>query len=71
MTERHAFAVMPRPGIRRDRQTKIVAKYDHRSAKYHWRAIDDATHRPGDPIGHGATPQEAARDLIEQIEARA
>lgn len=37
-----------------------------------WVAIDDETYdgQPSDPIGHGATEQEAIADLLEQLEER-
>ena len=32
-----------------------------------WNAIDDRTYEGGNPIGHGATPESAIRDLVDQI----
>jgi len=34
--------------------------------KYDWEAVDD-NYEPGEPIGRGATEQEAIDDLLEQI----
>lgn len=34
---------------------------------YDWSAVDDDTYEPGNPIGRGATEQEAVDDLLEQL----
>lgn len=30
---------------------------------FDWHAYDDATYEPGNPVGHGATEEEAIADL--------
>lgn len=35
--------------------------------RFDWSAIDDDTYEPGNPIGFGATKEEAISDLREQI----
>lgn len=40
--------------------------------KYDWSAYDDDTYGgdPGEPVGYGATEQEAIADLLTQIEEK-
>ena len=33
-----------------------------------WIAVFDSSCEPGDPIGYGATEQEAIQDLMDQVE---
>ena len=35
---------------------------------FDWSAVDDDTYEPGQPIGRGATEQEAIADLHEQMD---
>ena len=35
---------------------------------FDWSAVDDDTYEPGNPIGHGATEQEAIADLMAQMD---
>lgn len=55
---------------------RILTSYECTSLPFRgvdWAAIDDRTYGgdPGDPIGRGATEQEAIEDLLEQMESRA
>jgi hypothetical protein len=34
-----------------------------------WSAIDADTYEPGDPVGYGATEDDAVADLLSQLEA--
>lgn len=36
--------------------------------QFDWSAVDDDTYDYDQPIGHGATEQEAINDLLEQLE---
>lgn len=49
---------------------KIVTSYDYMAVWGMWSAIDDDTYDLDEPIGRGATEQEAIEDLLWQIEER-
>lgn len=53
---------------------KIVVKYEHPPVPYRsddFSAIDSDTYESGQPVGRGATEQEAVEDLKTQMEERA
>jgi hypothetical protein len=48
---------------------KIITRYDPPpipTTKFDWVAVDD-NYDGGDPVGHGATEQEAIEDLLNQF----
>jgi hypothetical protein len=52
---------------------RLVTHYDPKpipDRRFDWSAYDDATYdgEPGQPLGYGATEQEAVADLMGQIE---
>lgn len=51
---------------------RIVAHYEYLAVWPVWTAYDDDTYGgdEGDPIGRGATIEEAVADLLERIEER-
>lgn len=52
---------------------RILTAYDPKPIPlryFDWSAVDDSTYggEPGEPIGYGATEQEAIADLLEQLD---
>ena len=55
----------------RQAMMKILVRYDPPPIpgnNHDFCAIDDVTHDEGSPVGYGATPYDAVRDLMDHME---